>query len=148
MATKTYPFKKYNYRLEMQNVGVAAFAEVSGFDASIDVIEYREGTEEINSPRKMPGLTKYGNVTLRWGMSENMEFYEWVTAIGNGEKTSEDRAEDITIHLQDDAHQDIASWTLVAAWPCKYTAPDFNASSSEIAFESVELAFEEMRREQ
>lgn len=56
--------------------------------------------------------------------------------------------QDVTIYLQDDQHNDLASWTLVNAWPCKYTAPDFNASSSEIAFESVELAFEEMRRNQ
>ena len=88
----TYPYKKFNYRLEIDAVDVAAFSEVSGFDASVDVIEYREGTEAINSPRKMPGLTKYGNVTLKWGMSENMSFYEWVTGISDGTKTHEDRA--------------------------------------------------------
>lgn len=144
-----YPFKKYNYRVEIDSIDVAAFSEVSGFDASIDVIEYREGTEAINSPRKMPGLTKYGNVTLKWGMTENMSFYTWVSDITSGAKLSaEDRVKDVTITLQDDAHSPIASWTLVNAWPCKYTAPDFNASSSEIAFESVELAFEEMRRNQ
>jgi phage tail-like protein len=56
--------------------------------------------------------------------------------------------QDIVIYLQDDSHSDVANWTLVNAWPCKYTAPDFNASSSEVAFESVELAFEEMTRNQ
>ena len=82
-------------------------------------------------------------------MTENLSFYEWVAGISNGTKAAaEDRVQDITIYLQDDAHNDIASWTLVNAWPCKYTGPDFNASSSEIAFESVELAFEEMRRDQ
>ncbi len=147
MAINVYPFKKYNYKVEMGSIDVASFSEVSGFDASIDVIEYREGTEAINSPRKMPGLTKYGNVTLKWGMSDNMSFYEWVSGISSGEKMSaEDRVEDITITLLDDAHNEAASWTLVNAWPCKYTAPDFNATASEIAFESVELAFEEMRR--
>ncbi|MFV0402304.1 MAG: phage tail protein [Oscillospiraceae bacterium] len=149
MAINIYPFKKYNYRLEIDGIDQAAFSEVSGFDASVDVIEYREGTETINSPRKMPGLTKYGNVTLKWGMSESLSFYEWVSGISSGEAgTAEDRVKDITIYLQDDAHNDIANWTFFNAWPCKYTAPDFNASSSEIAFESVELAFEEMKRNQ
>lgn len=149
MAINIYPFKKYNYRLEIDGIDQAAFSEVSGFDASVDVIEYREGTETINSPRKMPGLTKYGNVTLKWGMSESLSFYEWVSGISSGETgTAEDRVKDITIYLQDDAHNDIANWTFFNAWPCKYTAPDFNASSSEIAFESVELAFEEMKRNQ
>lgn len=149
MAINTYPLKKYNYRVQVDNIDVAGFSEVSGFDASVDVIEYREGTEAINSPRKMPGLTKYGNVTLKWGMTESLSFYEWVAGIASGEKaTAEDRVQDIVIYLQDDAHSDSASWTLINAWPCKYTAPDFNASSSEIAFESVELAFEEMKRNQ
>ena len=149
MAANTYPFKKYNYRVEIDSIDVAAFSEVSGTDASIDDIEYREGTDPTNSPRKMPGMTKYGNVTLKWGMTENMSFYEWVAGISDGSKASADeRMQDVTIHLQDDAHNDIASWTLSNAWPCKYTGPDFNASSSEIAFESVELAFEEMKRNQ
>lgn len=149
MAVNVYPYKKYNYRVEIGSIDVAAFSEVSGFDATIDVIEYREGTEVTNSPRKMPGLTKYGNVTLKWGMSDNMAFYEWVAGISDGSKnTPEDRVQDITIYLQNDAHEDIASWLLVNAWPCKYTAPDFNATSSEVAFESVELAYEEMKRSQ
>ena len=75
MAVNTYPFKKYNYRVEIDSIDVAAFSEVSGFDASVDVIEYREGTDPINSPRKMPGLTKYGNVTLKWGMTENLQVH-------------------------------------------------------------------------
>ena len=149
MAINTYPMKKYNYRVQVDNIDVAGFSEVSGFDASVDVIEYREGTETINSPRKMPGLTKYGNVTLKWGMTESLSFYEWVAGISSGEKQgAEDRVQDIVIYLQDDQHSDTANWTLINAWPCKYTAPDFNASSSEIAFESVELAYEEMRRNQ
>ena len=145
--TNNYPLKKYNYRVEIADIDVAGFSEVSGFDASIDVIEYREGTERINSPRKMPGLTKYGNVTLKWGMTESMSFFEWVQGISNGDKAAaEARCQDVTIYLQDDNQDDVANWTLVNAWPCKYTAPDFNASSSEVAFESVEFAFEEMLR--
>ena len=124
----TYPFKKYNYRVEIDSIDVAAFSEVSGVDASIDVIEYREGTDPINSPRKMPGMTKYGNVTLKWGMTENMSFYEWVAGISNGSKASaEDRMQDVTIHLQDDAHDDIASWTLKmrgrASTPARISTP-------------------------
>lgn len=141
-----YPYKKYNYRVEIDSIDVAGFSEVSGFDASIDVLEYREGDYQINSPRKMPGLTKYGNVTLKWGMTENMSFYNWVTSISKGEESEEDRIRTVTIYLQSDGHENIATWTLTNAWPCKYTVPDFNASSSEIAIESVELAFEEMER--
>lgn len=147
MAIRPYPYKKYNYSLEISSVTVASFSEVSGFDASIDVIEYREGADELNSPRKMPGLTKYGNVTLKWGMSNNKSFYDWVAGITSGDDADEEsRLSTVVINLLDDSGTGVASWTLSNAWPCKYTAPDLNASSSEVAFESVELAFEEMQR--
>ena len=58
-----YPFTKYNYKVEIDGITEASFSEVSGFDASIDVIEYRTGDEGVNWSRKMNGLTKFGNVT-------------------------------------------------------------------------------------
>ncbi|MFI3177275.1 MAG: phage tail protein [Eubacteriales bacterium] len=144
----SYPFKKYNYKVEIDGITAASFSEVSGFDATIDVIEYRTGDEGVNYARKTNGLTKYGNVTLKWGMTSSMEFYEWVTAITNGESMGADKNKDVTITLfDDDGNTSLAVWNLTAAWPSKYTAPDFNATSSEIAFESVELVFESMLRE-
>ena len=43
-----YPFKKYNYKVEIDGITEASFSEVSGFDASVDVIEYRTGDEGVN----------------------------------------------------------------------------------------------------
>jgi phage tail-like protein len=149
MAINNYPLKKYNFRVQIDGIDVAGFAEASGFDASVDVIEYREGTDAINAVRKMPGITKYGNITLKWGMSESLSFYEWVQGISAGTMADAgDRMKDVVIYLQDDSRTDVSYWTLVNAWPCKYIAPDLNATSSEVAFESVEITFEEMRRDQ
>lgn len=143
-----YPFKKYNYKVEIKGITEASFSEVSGFDASIDVIEYREGDEGVNYSRKMSGLTKFGNVTLKWGMTSSVSFYEWVMDVSQGKVLGEDRNKDITITLfDDDGTTSLAVWNLYNVWPSKYTAPDFNASSSEIAFESVELVYESMERE-
>lgn len=143
-----YPFKKYNYKVEIDGITEASFSEVSGFDASIDVIEYRTGDEGVNWSRKLNGLTKFGNVTLKWGMTSSLSFYEWVTSISNGTSLGEDHNKAVTITLfDDDGSTALAVWTLTNAWPSKYTAPDFNASSSEIAFESVELVYESMTRE-
>ena len=143
-----YPFKKYNYKVEIKGITEASFSEVSGFDASIDVIEFREGDEGVNYSRKLNGLTKFGNVTLKWGMTSSVNFYEWVMDVSSGKALGEDRCKDVTITLfDDDGTTSLAVWNLYSAWPSKYTAPDFNASSSEIAFESVELVYESMERE-
>lgn len=143
-----YPFKKFNYKVEIEGITEASFSEVSGFDASIDVIEYREGDEGVNYSRKLNGLTKFGNVTLKWGMTNSMSFYEWLMDVSSGKLMDDSRNKDITITLfDDDGTTSLAAWNLYAAWPSKYVAPDFNASSSEVAIESVELVYESMDRE-
>ena len=143
-----YPFKKFNYKVEIEGITEASFSEVSGFDASIDVIEYREGDEGVNYSRKLSGLTKFGNVTLKWGMTSSMSFYEWVMDVSSGKLLDDSRNKDITITLfDDDGTTALAAWNLYSAWPSKYIAPDFNASSSEVSIESIELVYESMERE-
>lgn len=137
-----YPYKKYRFRLEIDGIDQAGFSEVSGFDANVDVIEYREGDSPVTSPVKLPGLTKYGNVTMKWGVTDSLSLYDWIKGISEG--TIERKT--VTITVLDDAGDSKASWQLLNAWPTKYTAPDFNASASEIALESLELAHEGMTR--
>ena len=97
-----YPFKKYNYKVEIDGITEASFSEVSGFDASIDVIEYRTGDEGVNWSRKMNGLTKFGNVTLKWGMTSSLSFYDWITSVSQGTSLGEDHNKNVTITLFDD----------------------------------------------
>ncbi|MCH5341006.1 MAG: phage tail protein [Acetatifactor sp.] len=137
----TYPYGKFRYKVEIEGVGAGGFSEVSGFDASIDVIEYREG-DMTQTPMKIPGLKKYGNITLKNGVTENKAMYEWIIAGVNGavKRTT------LTITLLDAEEKPAASWQVENAWPTKYTAPDFNATSSEIAIETLEIAHEGMTR--
>ena len=137
-----YPYKKYRFRLEMDGIDQAGFSEVSGFDASIDVVEYRDGDSPVTTAMKMPGLTKYGNVTLKWGVSDSMSLYEWIQSVSEG--TIERKT--VTITVLDDVGDAKTSWHLINAWPTKYTAPDFNSTASEVALESLELAHEGMTR--
>ncbi|HML36003.1 MAG TPA: phage tail protein [Bacillota bacterium] len=136
-----YPHAKFRFRLEIDGLEAGGFSEVSGFDASIDVIEYREG-DMVQTPMKLPGLKKYGNITLKQGLTDSMVLYEWIITGVEGEV---DR-KTITITALDDAGDAAASWQVINAWPTKYTAPDFNATSSEVAIESLEIAHEGMTR--
>lgn len=136
-----YPYGKYRFTVEMSSVKVAGFSEASGFDASIDVIEYREG-DMVQTPLKVPGLKKYSNITLKKGVGATKELYDWMI----GGTTAAVKRETITISIHDEADAVVASWQVINAWPCKYTAPDFNATSSEIAIESLEIAHEGLTR--
>jgi phage tail-like protein len=141
MAT-SYPFNRFRYKVEIDGIGEAGFSEVTGFDASIDVIEYRTGDEKAGTPGKSPGLRRYSNVTLRWGTTDSKSVYQWMEAWI--EKAAE--RNDVTVSLLDDEGAEIASWIITAAWPVKYIVPELNSLSSEIAIETLELAHEGLKR--
>ena len=136
-----YPYGKFRYRVEIDGLDAGGFSEVTGFDASIDVMEYREG-DMVQTPYKIPGLKKYGNITLKKGLTDSMVMYEWLITGVDGPV---DR-KTITITSLDESEQPVTSWQVINAWPVKYTAPDFNATSSEVAIETVEIADEGMTR--
>lgn len=136
-----YPYGRFRYRVEIDGLDAGGFSEVTGFDASIDVMEYREG-DMVQTPYKIPGLKKYGNITLKKGLTDSMVMYEWLITGVDGPV---DR-KTITITSLDESEQPVASWQVINAWPIKYTAPDFNATSSEVAIETIEIAHEGMTR--
>ncbi len=87
-------------------------------------------------------MKKYGNITLKQGVADSMVMYEWMIAGVEGEV----ERKTITITILDETETATASWQVINAWPAKYTAPDFNALTSEVAIESLEIAHEGMTR--
>lgn len=140
-AERTDPYRNFRFRVEIDGLQQAGFSEVSGFDASFDVIQYREGNEVITT-RKLSGLARYGNISLKWGATDSLELYEWLQDCMNG--TIERKT--VTIIAIDEEGADAAKWQVIEAWPVKYTAPNFNGQGSEVAVELLELAHEGMTR--
>ena len=137
----SYQYGRFRFKVEIDGLEAGGFSEVTGFDASIDGMEYREG-DMVQAPMKMPGLKKYGNITLRKGLADTTVLYDWITAGIEGEV----ERKTLTITLLDQTESPVASWQIINAWPVKYTGPDFNATSSEVAIETLEVAHEGMTR--
>ena len=140
-----YPFRVFRYRVEMGGFARAGFSEVSGMNLSIDPIEYREGNDLRNTPRKFPGLTKFGNVTLKWGTSDDTDFLNWIhkVAPNNAEGPKDGRqVQQVTITLIDDAGNDGPAWELINAWPVGYNVPDLSGLGGDVAISSLELCCE------
>ena len=78
-----YPHGRFRYKVEIDGLEAGGFSEVTGFDASVDVMEYREG-DMVQTPMKIPGLKKYGNITLKQGLADSMVLYEWIAEGVNG----------------------------------------------------------------
>jgi phage tail-like protein len=143
MATgqRVDPIGNYNFLVEIDGITRAAFHDVSGFDSTIDVIEHREGGENT-TVRKLPGLTKYSNIVLKWGITDDHELYDWHrdAVLGNVVRKNG------SIIGLDRRGQEVLRWNFLNAWPCKYDAPDFAAEGNDIAIETMELAHEGLER--
>lgn len=147
------PYKKFRFRVELDGITQAGFTECSFADTTTDPIEYREGNE-LPRFRKLSGLTKYGNITLKWGITDpSMEFYNWMQSVidtgagdGNPDTSAAGNRKNISIILIDEAGNDKARWNIERAWPTKYDPPDFDAKGNEVAVESVEIVHEGFKR--
>jgi phage tail-like protein len=144
MAERNDPYRNCRFLLEIGGITQAGFMEATVPDTMQDPIEYREGNEPP-TVRKIPGLIKYGNLSLKWGITDSsMEIYEWRKKVEQG-KMSEARQE-IAIIILDEEGNPKSRFELSQAWPSKYDAPDLNAKGNDIAIETLEIVHEGMER--
>lgn len=143
MADRNDPYRNMRYLLEIDGISQAGFSECSIPDTSQDPIEYREGNE-VPTVRKIPGLIKYGNLTLKWGITDSMDLYDWRVQVEEGK--AGDYRRNIAVVILDEEGNPKARWEFAEAWPTKYDSPDLNATGNDIAIETLEIAHESMKR--
>ncbi|MGE9311240.1 phage tail protein [Niabella sp. CJ426] len=134
----TYPLTKFHFQVEWGGTRIG-FTEISGLDVSLDVIEYRDGASPEYSKIKMPGMTKFSNITLKRGtfLNDN-EFYAWFNTV---QMTAIERR-NITISLLNENHEPVMVWKVKNAFPVKVQSTDLKADGNEVAIETLELAHE------
>jgi phage tail-like protein len=135
------PYVNFNFLVEIDGITRAAFHEASGFDSTVDVIEHREGGQNTTT-YKVPGLTKHGNITLKWGLTEDKSLDDWHQQVVDGDSVRKNGS----IVVLNRKGEEIARWNFVRAWPTKYTLPAFNAEGNDIAIQTLELAHEGLKR--
>lgn len=135
------PYRNFNFLVEIDGITQAGFSDVSGFGASTDPIEYREGGDN-KTPRKLPGLTKYTNITLKWGLTDSRELYQWYRDVTQGKIERKNGS----IILNDLEGAEKVRWNFFDAWPAKWDGPDFTAKGNDVAIETLELATENIER--
>jgi phage tail-like protein len=138
---RTDPYRNFSFLVEIGGITQAGFSDCSGFGASTDPVEYREGGE-TKTVRKLPGLTKYTNITLKWGLTDSRELYNWYRDVVNGKIERKSGS----IILLDLEGQEKVRWNFFDAWPTKWDGPDFTAKGNDVAIETLELAHEKVER--
>ena len=140
-AQRVDPYRNFNFLVEINGITQAGFSDCSGFACTTDPIEYREGGENT-TVRKLPGMTKYTNITLKWGLTDSRELYDWYRSIVNG---TIDRRNGSIIVL-DNAGKEKIRWNFYQGWPTKWDGPDFTAKGNDVAIETLEIAHEGIER--
>ena len=141
-AARLDPLTSFNFILDIQGMR-AGFSEIGGLSTETDIVEYREGNEDITM-RKLPGKRKYANLSFKRGFTPNgKELWEW------REKVIEGKTQRLsgTITLLNEARQPALVWKFYEAWPSKWAGPAFNAKNNDVAIEEMELAIEGLELE-
>lgn len=133
-----WPLPQFRFEVRWDSA-LLSFQEISGLDVEAQPIEYRHGNSPAFSPIKMPGIKKYGNVTMKKGVfASDNKSWDWFKQI----KMNTIKRMPVTISLLDEQGRPTMVWTLINAWPTKVTGTDLKSEGHEVAIESIEIAHE------
>lgn len=142
---RTDPLRNFRFRLEIDGIQQAGFSEVTVADTTTDAIDYREGNEPPHA-RKLSGLTKYANITLKWGVTDSMELYNWHAKVVETGSGGEGNRKKVTVVVLDESGRDKARFVVDNAWPIKYTPGALTGKGNDVMIETLEFANEGIER--
>lgn len=136
------PYRGFRFRVEIDGIAVAHFSDVSGLQAETETEPYEEGG--LNDfVHQLPKRTKFQHITLKRGITDVDELWRWHQEVVSGKF----KRKNGSIILLDEAGEDRWRWNFANAFPVKWTGPDLKADGSAVAFETVELAHNGIKKE-
>jgi phage tail-like protein len=144
------PYAGFNFLVDLADQPdlsgpLAGFAEVVGLGVSVSVIEYRNGNDRSNAPRKLPGLARPGEIRLRRGVIGSLSLFAWIEAAVTGKPAA---YRTVTIQMKnEDQSATVLTWKLTNAIPVSYHGPTFAAGTSAVAIEELVLTCQSMSME-
>ncbi|RKH81321.1 phage tail protein [Corallococcus sp. AB045] len=143
------PYVQFNFLVDLGTGTTegadAGFQEISNVGMEVTVAEYRNGNEKENSVRKITGLNKATDVTMKRGVIGSLTLYSWLNQLRNGEANA---LRTVTIQLQNEDHTAVVqTWKLLRARIIKHVSGPFNAKGTDVAIEELTIAYERLEME-
>jgi len=139
------PLVSAHFQVDVTNVGSGFFLEVGGLGSETEITEHKVmGQKNADVIRKIPGRSKWSDITLKRGMTSNMEFYNWRKLVEDG-KVADARTNG-TITMLDQQGEVIAEWTFDAGFPSKISGPSLKSDSNDIGVEELTIVHEGITR--
>ena len=141
MPPRTTPYGAFNFTVAIDGADFGGFSDVSGLGTEITVAEYREGTDLENHVRKVPGVHKVSDVTLKRGIVDSSTLWQWINDIRRTGTVAKKKS--VVVTLQDEARQGVQRWVLSSVMPLKYTGPTLaGKGGGDVAMEEIVLSAE------
>jgi phage tail-like protein len=135
------PYKGFRFRVELHGIQQAGFSECSSVGSHVEVIEYREGND-TSTVHKLPGKVSYPDITLKFGLTDSHELYDWHKKAVNGQI---ERLSGSVVQLDDTGTEKIR-WNFFKAWPSKWDGPSFSAKGNDVSVETLTLTCERVEQ--
>jgi phage tail-like protein len=140
-ATWVDPYRAYNFRLKIGGSSAGYFTECTGMGIKVEAIEHCEGGSNV--VHRLPGPVRYGDITLKYGLTDSRELWQWFKSAVNGKV----ERKNVTIALVDaDGVAEVMTWDLINAWPSEWRGAPLDAKGREIAIETITLVYESLDR--
>jgi phage tail-like protein len=142
------PYGRFNFLVDLGTGDTegpeAGFQECSAIGMEVAVAEYRNGNDKANDVRKITGLTRVSDVTLKRGLIGSLALYQWIDDVRNGGQG----VRNVVVHLQNEDHtQVVASWRLLRARPVRHVSGPLHAKGGDVAIEELTIAYERLELE-
>lgn len=143
------PYVQFNFLVDLGTGNTdgadAGFQECTNIGMEVTVAEYRNGNEKENSVRKITGLNKATDVTMKRGVIGSLTLYSWLNQIRNGDQNA---LRTVTIQLQNEDHTAVVmTWKLLRARIIKHVSGPFNAKGTDVAMEELTISYERLEME-
>jgi phage tail-like protein len=145
MPDREDPLVGFHFAVDIGGVVTGYFTECSGLGSEHDVVEHKVVTETGQEVvLKLPGRLKWDNITLKRGITSNLDIWDWRKQVEDGAVEAARR--DGSIVMYDQELKEAARWNFERAWPLKVTGPSPKADSNEIGIEELTICHEYIAR--
>ncbi len=139
------PLVGFNFSIDIEGVVQGFFTECSGLGSETEVTEHKiVGPNGQEIVRKIPGRLKWGDITLKRGITANMDFWDWRKMVEDGNVTSARKNGSIVMYDQEGT--EVARWNFENGWPSKISGPQTKSDSNEIGVEELTIVHEYIER--
>ena len=135
----------FKFALQVDGINLGFFRKVAGIESETETIEFKEATEKGRMViRKVPGAMKWADITLDRRSDASRALWDWRKQVIDGDVDGARKNGSIVAY--DSQDNEVARWDFKAGWPSKWKGADFDATTNDIATESVTITHEGLAR--